>query len=258
MKMMAAAVGMAAALTASAMTEAISYRGQIKPVNGAFAAVEVMSMTFRIYDSAEPGAVLWARQVPVSVRADGSFYVELKDEVGTRPDGTPETPLARACASVKGNIEIGLTPPDSQEFPHQTLRAYARAERARYAAQTPFATLKKTLSAKDVTVGGDIHMPGGTLKLSKTAEKSFAGVLVNVDKHPGGAEIGGSGHKVVLHGGVTGWGDSNDRNRDRVGIRITQEEIQDEGVNFASQTPETVFRTAGETADPNVQVIQSF
>ena len=259
MKMGFAAVGMAAALTAAAMTEAISYRGRIGLPDGKpFGSVQMMPMTFRVYDSANPKVALWARQVPVSVERDGSFYVDLSDSSGVRV-GTNETSLARVCALARGYAEIGLTLSGSQEFSvRQVLRPYARAERARFAVSAPTATFKNTLSTKIVNVGGDVIMPGGLLKLSKNAEPALAGKKVYVANLPDELVVGGTNRQVVLHGGVTGWGSLNEKDRDRVGVKARAQTGVINQTPLTCRTPETVFLPAGTEAGADVTSVQSF
>lgn len=249
-KMVAVAVGMAAALTGSAMTEAIAYRGQLKSYGQAFVAGAPVSMTFRVYDSEKPDVPLWGRLIPVNVETNGAFYVELSDTDGV-PVGDDTMPLAKACASVRGKIEIGLTMPGSQEFsPRQVLGTYSRAEYARYAARADTAAFGGTLSAKRVTVDGDIRVPGGTLKLSERAAKSFAGTIVNVGELPASGSFGGPGQTLVLRGGVSGWGDSRESDRDRLGLKVVKDG------DF--ERTETVFYTAGESTEEDVVSVQSF
>ena len=208
MKTMVAAVGIAAALTASAMTEAIAYYGNIQNADGKpFEQMQQMAMTFRIYDSMEPQTVLWARTIPVRVEIDGSFYAELSDEKGEVPgSGAPaqKQPLARVCANAEGNIQIGLTPPGSSEFsPRQTLSTYPAADYAVYAKGAPKATFSKPLVTDTVTVKGKATVVGDlTVGFS---DSEFLRKPITIEPEAGAKEVTLTGKKIVFVDGVKGW-----------------------------------------------------
>ena len=110
---LAAAMAMAAAAWAG-VPQVLTYRGVlVRPAE--VEATGSMELTFRLYDTANPGVALWARTLRVPVDEDGLFYAELSDSEGTDPDGIGRS-LADAMGAVKGTAEIGLTPPDAEEL----------------------------------------------------------------------------------------------------------------------------------------------
>ena len=218
MKMgLVAAVGMAAALAASAMTEAIAYRGVIRSAEGE-GRVRVLPMTFTIYDSAAPDIPLWARYVPVKVAADGSFSVELKDSLGTDPLGLA-TSLAAALAGATGDVEIGLKPRGANEFkPRQRLATCLRAERAAVAKKVDEATVNGTVHANRVLSFSDMRI-NGVLDFKGFAPGSTART-VQVGKFDSGAAVRSDTETLAVVGGVSGIG---------------------EEVNFSGVYPESAF-----------------
>lgn len=161
-KMGLAAAGAATALSVMAITESIAYSGTVRNADGTpFTAARSMAMTFRIYDALNPEAALWARTIPVRVETDGSFSVELSDKNGTSamPKDQPDVPLGRACASVCGSVQIGLTLPDPmnpKEF-RETLRSYPAVDHAAFAENTPVARLN-TLRCESLSVYGSVRV----------------------------------------------------------------------------------------------------
>ena len=206
-KMIVAGVGMAAALGASAMTEAIAYYGNIRNADGTpFDRPQQMAMTFRIYDSMNSQVVLWARTIPVRVETDGSFYAELSDKNGAPlASGAPakDQTLARVCANAQGAIQIGLTPPDSAEFsPRQLLSAYPAADYAVYAKGAPKATFKIPLSTDTVVVGGDATLAGDLTVGFSDSELLHKPIAIR--PVPGGMTTV-KGKEIVFVNGVKGW-----------------------------------------------------
>lgn len=165
-KMMVAAVGMAAALTASAVTEAIAYQGRIQRTDGKpLQAVQSLSMTFQVCDTNDEDTILWSRTIPVRVGTDGNFYVELSDQNGTAdPDVPNQTTLARACGNASA-VQIRLKLPDSSANTkafRETLRTYSRVDHALFAQQADEATVS-TLKSDSVVVGGNLTVSGNLI-----------------------------------------------------------------------------------------------
>ena len=110
--------------------QALTYRGVLQRAGGEEWTGGSLNLTFRIYDSKEPGTALWARTIRVPVNSDGVFYAELNDVDGKDPDGIGRT-IADAMGLIKGAPEIGLTPPNANELkPRQRLSTAPRAARA--------------------------------------------------------------------------------------------------------------------------------
>ena len=115
-----------AAESSGGVPQVLTYRGVLERPAGAEAS-GALELTFRIYDTAEPEKAIWARTLRVPVSEDGVFYAELSDSEGTDPDGIGRS-LAYALGSVRRSAEIGLTPPDAQEFsPRQRISTGVRA-----------------------------------------------------------------------------------------------------------------------------------
>lgn len=204
MKMGLAAIGMAAALTVSAMTEAIAYRGVIRSAEGE-GRVRVLPMTFTIYDSAAPDIPLWARYVPVKVAADGSFSVELKDSLGSDPLDLA-MPLATAVASAKGDVEIGLKPQEAAEFkPRQRLATCLSAERAAVAKKVDEVTVNGVVHANRVLSFSDMRI-NGVLNFKGFAPGSTART-VQVGQFDSGAAVRSDTETLAVVGGVSGIGE---------------------------------------------------
>lgn len=111
----------------------IAYHGRLRAVNAPeFDGLLPIPMTFRIYDAAENGTVLWARRTPVVVDKDGSFSLVLADENGVAVDGAKYRNLEDACAGE--DRWIGLTPDDdrsAREFkPRQKIATAVASMRA--------------------------------------------------------------------------------------------------------------------------------
>ncbi len=120
-----------ASVAFAAVPEALTYRGQLSRPGGFPEGGENLALTFKIYDSIKPEAVLWGRTVFAMVDKNGVFYTELKDNNGSSVEGAAYNDLVDAVAAVKGAVEIGLTPPGAGEItPRQTLTAGVRAARA--------------------------------------------------------------------------------------------------------------------------------
>ena len=125
------AAAFAVATASAAVPEVLTYRGQLSRSGGFAEGGENLALTFKIYDSAAPAAVLWGRTVVAAVDKDGVFYAELKDDNGSAVEGAAYAALVDAVAAAKGAIEIGLTPPGAGEIaPRQTLTTGVRAARA--------------------------------------------------------------------------------------------------------------------------------
>lgn len=216
-KMIVAAAGMAAALSASSITEAISYSGTVRNADGApFGRQQNMAMTFRIYDALNPEVALWARTVPVRVGVDGAFSVELSDKSGTSalPADRPVVPLARACASVCGNVQIGLTLPDPmnpKEF-RETLKPYPAVDHAAFAENTPVARLN-TLQCESLAVYGNVKVDGDLLV--PTENKFYKRVVLEVAPNETAVFSGG-----YVQFTVTGWETLDEGKDDKAYDRI--------------------------------------
>ncbi len=120
------AAALFAATSNAGVPQVLTYRGVlVRPAE--VEATGSMELTFRLYDTANPGVALWARTLRVPVDEDGVFYAELTDREGTDPDGIGRS-LADAMGLVKGAPEIGLTPPDAEELsPRQKISTGVRA-----------------------------------------------------------------------------------------------------------------------------------
>ena len=217
MKMGLVAVGMAAALSASAFSKSIAYSGVVRRADGKlFERAQNIPMTFRLYDSFKPDTVIWARTIPVRIEQDGRFDVELSDSVGTSAldKGQKAIPLERACANVSGSVVIGQTMAGSEEGRvwseegrawrkeefRETLTIYPQVERAAFARTTPTAQLKKLQSEMvvvkgNLTVGGDLSVPQDT-SFTKSVTLDVGSELV---------EVGGPDQSLALNGGLIGW-----------------------------------------------------
>ena len=122
-----------AAMAAAAFADvpqALTYRGVLQRAGGEEWTGGSLNLTFRLYDSKDPGTALWARTIRVPVNSDGVFYAELNDVDGKDPDGIGRS-IADAIGMITGAPEIGLTPPDAEELkPRQRLSTAPRAARA--------------------------------------------------------------------------------------------------------------------------------
>lgn len=217
MKMMVAAAGTVAVLSASAITEAIAYSGTVKNADGtSVTAVQTMAMTFRLYDALKPDVVLWARTIPVRVETDGSFSVELSDQNGisATPNDQPVISLARACASVLGNVQIGLTLPDPvnpKEF-RETLKPYPAVNHAVFAENTQEARLN-TLQCESLAVYGNVNVDGDLLA---PIENNFGKqVVLNVAPNETAAFPGG-----IVQFRMDGWETLDEGKDDKAYDRI--------------------------------------
>lgn len=189
-----AAAGIAAALSASAVTEAIAYQGKIQRNDGKpFQAVQSLPMTFQVCDTNDEDTILWSRRIPVRVGTDGSFYVELSDQNGTEDTSVPnQVPLARACANASA-VQIRLMLPDSSANTkafRETLKTYSHVDHALFARQAVEAKVN-TLKCDSVVVNGNLNvsknliMPDTatiskvmTLDVAQDATARFAGGTV--------------------------------------------------------------------------------
>lgn len=155
--------------------EKISYSGKLaKPDGSEFNTALPMTMTFRLYTKALGGYMMWGRTMPVRILADGSFYVELSDDVGsTVPEAMTEK-LAEAL--VFGNeYWIGLSPGEfSEMLPRQKLSSMPRALTAETAQSTKVFKAPSlnvdTLNAKgailnSLTVGDSFRQTAGATSL---------------------------------------------------------------------------------------------
>lgn len=270
MKTMVAAVGIAAALTASAMTEAIAYYGNIQNADGTpFERPQQMAMTFRIYDSMNPQTVLWARTIPVRVEIDGSFYAELSDEKGEVPKSgavPQDRPLlARVCANAEGNIQIGLTPPGSAEFsPRQTLSAYPAADYAAYAKGAPKATFTKPLVTDTVIVKGKATVVGDLTVGFSDSELMRKPIDIDLEA---GKETTLTGKEIVFVNGVKGWAtvgrDWAGKGPDRIIMKSSRRRgIPQRGYGYSVRVMSSEVKGYNETMDDDdvvwVRSVQAF
>ena len=166
MKMMVAAAGTVAVLSASAITEAIAYQGRIQRNDGKpFQAAQSLPMTFQVCDTNAEDAILWSRTIPVRVGTDGSFYVELSDQNGTADPSVPnQVSLARACGNASA-VQIRLMLPDSSANTkafRETLKAYSHVDHALFARQADEAVVH-TLKCDSVVVNGDLKVSGNLI-----------------------------------------------------------------------------------------------
>lgn len=111
------------ASVAEAMPEKLAYRGYL--MREGKAKAEMISIDYRIYDSAHKDRLLWSRTIPTKVSETGVFYVELED------GSSPTVTLADALAAAEGMPEIAIAEQNSaQELgPRQKLSSYVRATR---------------------------------------------------------------------------------------------------------------------------------
>ncbi len=113
----------------ASVPQRLAYRGVLDWTDREDVATS-REMTFRLYDSNEPGTALWARMMRVKVETNGVFYAELSDASGIDPDDIG-FPLVDALAAIKGTPEIGLTLAGFPELsPRQKLGTSPRAARA--------------------------------------------------------------------------------------------------------------------------------
>ncbi len=179
-----AAMGVAAAH--AAVPEILTYRGQLVRTGGFAEKGENLSLTFRLYDRAEPSVALWGRVVVANVDKDGVFYTELKDENGSAVVDATYTSLVDAVAAAKGALEIGLTPPGAGELsPRQPLTTGVRAARAArtkavdvfYAENRVMANAAAVddLIVSSVTVTNGLAQLPPTCYLAPVAEQSLGG-----------------------------------------------------------------------------------
>lgn len=184
---------------ASAVPNAIAYRGRITRT----AALDkgqltTAQLTFRLYDSLRPETALWGRTVSVGVETNGLFYVELTDDLGSNALKT-DMKLVDALAAVVGEAELGITPAGAAEFPRQRLSRYVRAHQAGNANSIANVRANSAFSAADVTAiaaaatnevtVGEILAASVPCRLSRTVSR----------------DLGGDAATVKIAGGVNGW-----------------------------------------------------
>ena len=141
MKRLIAAIIAAAALGAFA-AERFAYKGRLAKADGtAFNTALPMTMTFRLYGTEAGGQVLWGRTMPVKMKADGSFSVELGDGEGSAVADAQYVALGDALAASPDGVWIGLAPQSYSEMsPRQKLNPVPRALTAATAAKASMTT----------------------------------------------------------------------------------------------------------------------
>ena len=161
------AVALCAATSLAGVPQVLTYRGVLVRRAGV-EATGAMELTFRLYDTANPGVALWARTLRVPVDEDGLFYAELSDTEGTDPDNIGRS-LADAMGMVKWTAEIGLTPPDAEELsPRQRISTGVRAALAARTAAAdavlaPAGAVADGVSIDAAAVGSVTVQEGATL-----------------------------------------------------------------------------------------------
>jgi len=194
----AALAALLAADAAEPVSEGIGFYGKLP----AASAVATKTVEFRLYGSLEPTKVLWGRRVSVKVNADGGFYVELRDDVGSALETSATTGLTLATAldRAKGDPEIGLTQEGKAEMsPRIRLAVAPRAQRAVCAQNVQSAAVGTatlgTVRADRLTVSGDL----------KANAVELNGVIVSVAPSNADIDIGvGDKQQAYLIGGVRG------------------------------------------------------
>lgn len=232
MKMMVAAAGTVAVLSASAITEAIAYQGRIQRNDGKpFQAAQSLPMTFQVCDTNAEDAILWSRTIPVRVGTDGSFYVELSDQNGTADPSVPnQVSLARACGNASA-VQIRLRLPDASANTkpfRETLKTYFDVDHALFARRAHEATLNN-LKCDSVVVYGNLKV-SGDLIVSDASDFNKKHMALDVAD---GATAGFSCDTVTF--GITGW--TNDASgadrpaRNRIVTLVRNDSCMLEGVS---------------------------
>lgn len=199
MKHLALVATLTLALVASAVPEAISYRGRITRTAAVGKAdLTSVQLTFRLYDSLRPDTALWGRTVSVGVETNGIFYVELTDDLGSNALKT-DMKLVDALAAVVGEAELGLTPAGAAEFPRQRLSRYVRSYQAGRANAIAHVDARRQFvadrleaieaQATEAVTVGNIVAASTPCRLERTVSR----------------ELGGDKAKVEVLGGVSGW-----------------------------------------------------
>ena len=164
MKKLILAVMAMAALDVFA-AERFAYKGRLAKSDGSVFNITLpMKMTFRIYSGDTGGTTLWGRILPVRLKADGSFNVELGDNEGSPVSGAKHVALADALAESTGGAWIGLTPGEYSEMsPRQRLNPVPRALHTVKAAHAQTVSAPKVV-ADSLTVAQDVNLASLTLK----------------------------------------------------------------------------------------------
>ena len=172
MKRLIVAIVAATALGASA-ADRFAYKGRLAKADGeAFNTALPMAMTFRLYGAATGGQVLWGRTMPVKMKADGSFSVELGDNEGSAAADARYAALGDALAASPGGVWIGLAPQSYSEMsPRQRLNPVPRALTAATAAKADVLAARKvvadTLNVECESLVGTLSVPaGGSIRQS--------------------------------------------------------------------------------------------
>ena len=195
MKLLITAIMAAAALAASS-AEKFSYKGRLaKPDGSAFNVMLPMKMTFRLYSDMTGGNTLWGRTLPVRLKSDGSFNVELGDDEGSPVPDAKHAALADALAESPYGTWIGLTPGEYSEMsPRQRLNPVPRALQAVQAARA------HTVAAPKV-VAGYLDVPSATLA-SFTLKEGGTMRLMSRDDSKTTLAVGDGDHTLSASGEI--------------------------------------------------------
>jgi len=189
---------------------ALAYHGKLVPVGGATVSAKLpRAMEFRLYRNAEPGETtpVWGRYAPVRFNGDGTFYVELSDEIGSPLPRAEYERLADAVGACSGeDVWISVTPVGYSELlPRKRLGSVHRAERVVVARGAAKAVAPK-ISAK--TVVADTATVRGNLVIKKSFVGSVA-TLENTLTDPN-VTLGVPGGTVVFTSTFSCWNNVDD------------------------------------------------
>ena len=170
MKRLIAAI-MAVVAMGAVASERFAYKGRLaKPDGSAFNTSIPMTMTFRLYGAATGGQALWGRTMPVKMKADGSFSVELVDGEGSATADAQYAALGDALAAARDGVWIGLTPQSYSEMaPRQRLNPVPRALKAETARSADVVAAQKVVAdtltvSQESSVGTLAVAAGGTIR----------------------------------------------------------------------------------------------
>lgn len=173
----------------SLAVETFAFHGRLSKANGGeFANPLPLTITFSVYAQASEGEPLWGRMVPVKIERDGTFFVELSDEVGSVVTGAQKEHLKDALALVTGPaMYLGLTPFGSTEIrPRQEVRRQPRALVAESAVSADVVKAK-TFKVDQLEIGGGTVKGAKTPKLTQSAPVALsAGADLTVAAKSGG------------------------------------------------------------------------
>ncbi len=168
------------------------YAGRILDASGNPVTGE-QTLVVRLYGAAEGGDILWGRQAPVLLDADGAFSVRLVDALAP-VEGAPESALADVLASAPVWIQCTLAGHSAAMVPRAAVAAnpYALFADEATAARVDFdvagslkvagATQTQDMAARDarsagaVTVEGQMHAAGNVSLAGGLRAGSLSGI----------------------------------------------------------------------------------